>query len=114
MSYHIESGNVLFGTANVPAYAFVTTGGGLLQLERPDGNAALLEIDGNIRTANLTLLTAATAGAVATDSANALTSTAYDPTALGNASHLLTGVLPSARLTGPYANTTELDIRTTW
>lgn len=48
MSYSILSSNIVFGLDNVPQYSFVTPSDGILQLERLDGNSAVMQVDGRL------------------------------------------------------------------
>ena len=103
MSYRILSSNVIIGSANVPDYALVAAPDGTMQIERLDGNAAILNVDGNIEADHLLLTTLTTPNKVlSTDPAGRVITTAFDVAGLGNATALTTGVLPTERLKGSY------------
>ena len=103
MSYRILSSNVIIGSANVPDYALVAAPDGTMQIERLDGNAAILNVDGNLEADHLLLTTLTTPNKVlSTDPAGRVITTAFDVAGLGNATALTTGVLPTERLKGSY------------
>ena len=110
MSYRILSSNVVIGGANVPPYAFVTTPGGALQLERLDAQDAVMDIQGNLECDHVTLASLATPNRVlTTDPAGRLITTSFDADGLGNADALVSGTVPSGRLQGgsySFANLT--------
>jgi len=114
MSYRILSSNVVIGGANVPAYAFVTTPGGALQLERLDGQDAAMDIQGTLECDNITLASLATPNRVlTTDPAGRLVLTSFDADGLGNASALTSGTIPSGRLQGGTYSLANLTVANT-
>lgn len=103
MSYRILSSNVIIGSDSVPDYALVATPDGAMQIERLDGNAAILRVEGNVEAEHMNLSTLTTENKVlTTDSAGKVLSTNFDVTGLGNATALTTGILPGDRLQGSY------------
>jgi len=103
MSYRILSSNVIIGSANVPDYALVAAPDGTMQIERLDGNAAILNVDGNLEADHLLLTTLTTPNKVlSTDPAGRVITTDFDVAGLGNATALTTGILPTERLKGSY------------
>ncbi|MCP3877468.1 MAG: hypothetical protein GY701_03620, partial [Sulfitobacter sp.] len=103
MSYRILSSNVIIGSANVPDYALVAAPDGTMQIERLDGNAAILNVDGNLEADHLLLTTLTTPNKVlSTDPAGRVITTGFDVSGLGNATALITGILPTERLKGSY------------
>jgi len=101
MSYHVLSSNVIFGEANVPGYSFVTTPGGVLQIERTDAMDALVDIGGNVECDHIALTSLTTPNRVlTTDVAGRIVQTTFDANGLGNASSFTSGTVPGGRLQG--------------
>ena len=110
MSYRILSSNVILGGGSIPEYALVAAPDGALQIERLDGNAAVLDVDGNLECEHLTLTSLTPENRViTTDPLGRLIVTGFDADGLGNASALTSGTLPGDRLQGgsyTFANLT--------
>jgi alpha-tubulin suppressor-like RCC1 family protein len=110
MSYRILSSNVILGGGSIPEYALVAAPDGALQIERLDGNAAVLDVGGNLECEHLTLTSLTPENRViTTDPAGRLIVTGFDADGLGNASALTSGTLPGDRLQGgsyTFANLT--------
>jgi len=75
MSYSILSSNIVFGVEGVPQYSFVTPSDGILQLERLDGNLAVMKIDGRVLADTLQLSAPTRNRVVSTDAFGRLAET---------------------------------------
>lgn len=78
MSYSILSSNIIFGLESVPQYSFVTPQDGILQLERVDGNSAVMQIDGRVLADTLQLSAPTRNRVVGTDAFGRLSETTVE------------------------------------